>query len=574
MVELERIYVGGVDPPRLTVEEVLSRIASDVKDKVELQNISISSIYCHFNAISLQPGVSALDTIRKLYNNVKWKGCKIKVEAAKPHYLERLAKERAERSESPEADPDREPVLIPRHLKIRRGYGEESWKVDTKPCEVTDWSTFRKMRTRLIEKQIQSREKKNQTKKTSTWNRAVLFRFKDEAFSSRLKHPTSLDLPDPESDSDASDTNSSSSASSTTSSKGDKVQGHKKNGSYVWSDSSDTESDEEGNAAFKIESMTDGNDKESLENKLKEEQSFSSESDENKDEDASSVEPDKISADDVQTNLDILAQIFPDLEGKKPHSEVGNNDDDVNAKGASETRKGWTEMGQMVRFDPTQLSSEKFIVEASMSGSATEDEEVEMKDGDDDSVEESVSTEQEQEEFNTKTAEGDNDAVAGRIYEQEMLEQVFKGTREQESQEQASLLSDAPKQGGTFSFSFQLQESKEAVEKTIVRLPDTSEKEAPKSVLPESMPMEEEQKQPKQKRLRRGLVIPDKDLDSYVNFFYSQSDGSRIRNEGLRSYREDPQVQESWASQRRILTQDWRRKHKYAVAQKRKRFGR
>ncbi|GAX12041.1 hypothetical protein FisN_8Lh141 [Fistulifera solaris] len=574
MVEVERIYVGGVDPPRLTVEEVMHRIAADVKDKVELQDMCLSSTYCHFNAISLQSGVSALETIRKLYNNVKWKGCKLKVEAAKPHYLDRLAKERAERVVSAEEEETELPesVPIPRHLKIRRGYGEESWKVDTKPCEVSDWSMFRKMRTRLIEKQAKTREKKNRTLNSSAWNRAVLLRFKEAegAFSRPLSHPASLELSASDEESEVSDTESSSS-STNASSKENKVREIKSNGAYVWSDSSDDENDvdEKENQAIKIEKRIHESTKTHLESTSREEESVLS-----KDEihdDSSSVEEDheEISAEDVQSNLNILAQIFPDLEGKKPHSEVGQSET-ATPKGSSDTRKGWTEMGQMVRFDPTQLSSEKFIVEPSVSGSTTEDEEVEMKGGDD-SREEIVSSEEDESNVNFENKTGDD--MSEMIYEQEKLEQVFKANREQESREPESISTGVPVQQSAFSFSFQVQEPKPTVAETIVHLPvKSTEKKAPESILAE--PMQIENEEPIQKRFRRGVAFPDKDLDAYVNFFYSQGDGSRIRSQGIAAYREDPQVQADWESQRRILTLDWRRKHKYAVAQKRKRYGR
>jgi hypothetical protein len=573
MVEVERIYVGGVDPLRLTVEEVIHRIAADVKDKVEFQDMCLSSIYCHFNATSLLPGVSALETIRKLYHNVKWKGCKLKVEAAKPHYLDRLAKERAERLVSAEEKKTELPkaVPIPRHLKIRRGYGEESWKVDTKPCEVSDWSTFRKMRMRLIEKQAKAREKKNQTVNSSAWNRAVLLRFNEteDSFSRRLNHPALLDLLDSDKESEDSDSSSSSTNSSL---KENDVRGTKRNGAYVWSDSSgdENDADEKENEAIKIEKRINESTKAYLENSSSEEESVLSTNEIHEDTSSVEEEREKISIDDVQTNLNILAQIFPDMEGKKPHSEVGHSET-ATAKGSSDTRKGWTEMGHMVRFDPTQLSSEKFIVEPSVSGSATEDEEVEMKGGGD-SREETVSSEEEEATMNLENKTGDGDA-SGMIYEQDKLEQVFKATREQQSRESQSISSGAPAQQGTFSFSFQVQESKPAVAETIVHLPlKNTEKKAPESILAE--PMQIEHEEVKQKRLRRGLTFPDKDLDAYVNFFFSQGDGGRIRSQGVAAYRDDPQVQADWASQRRILTLDWRRKHKYAVAQKRKRFGR
>jgi len=165
--------------------------------------------------------VSGLEVIRKLYHNVTWKGCKLQVEAAKPHYLERLAMERAEplqqrttlaeedshKTEIPSAaatkDRTRQEPSLPRHLKIKRAYGQESWKVDTKPFHVKDWSELRRLKQKLnekLQKATQQSSEKNpnkngkkvtkekpvappvspSTRELTYLNRAVHIRFKND----------------------------------------------------------------------------------------------------------------------------------------------------------------------------------------------------------------------------------------------------------------------------------------------------------------------------------------------------------------------------------------------------------
>ena len=166
---LERVYVGRIDRSRLALTDVLDRIESALEASSSFrlvpETLHEGSTYCQFDIVRVetnkdptdeddQPNalvapVSGLEVIRKLYHNVTWKGCKLQVEAAKPHYLERLALERAERlqqqttcaeDDSHKTDRTRQEVGLPRHLKIKRAYGQESWKVDTKPFHVKDWN--------------------------------------------------------------------------------------------------------------------------------------------------------------------------------------------------------------------------------------------------------------------------------------------------------------------------------------------------------------------------------------------------------------------------------------------------
>ena len=103
-VSKERIYIGGLDPPRLSGNDILRRLKSLNQIEVE------SSVICnrkdtddnkpffHITAVSKHDSDSALSIIAKQYHNVKWKGCKLVVEAAKPHFLDRLEEERRKKA--------------------------------------------------------------------------------------------------------------------------------------------------------------------------------------------------------------------------------------------------------------------------------------------------------------------------------------------------------------------------------------------------------------------------------------------------------------------------------------------
>uniref|UniRef100_A0A7S3Q2F1 RRM domain-containing protein n=1 Tax=Chaetoceros debilis TaxID=122233 RepID=A0A7S3Q2F1_9STRA len=162
--ELQRIYVGGIQPPKLTIEIVQKRLESTLSDNVNFisfdKNKSDEDTQTFFFLTARSKDgkkQSALDIISKQYNNVKWKGSKIRVEKAKLHFLQRLEVEREEekirkqneeevrkafieaaRKEEEEKSTTKEPPKkIKRALRIRKQFGEEAYAVDTKPLVTT-----------------------------------------------------------------------------------------------------------------------------------------------------------------------------------------------------------------------------------------------------------------------------------------------------------------------------------------------------------------------------------------------------------------------------------------------------
>ena len=208
-MSVERIYIGGLDPPRLTPGDIIDRIRS--LPSIEIQSVVLNQDkpFVHLNATSKQgPGTSALAMIAKQYNNVKWKGCKLTVEAAKPDFLERLEEERRQRQQQQQQQEqhrqNQDLVLateldgndgsfktrhniesnLPRRLRIRKKYGDEAYHVDTKPIKVTEWSEF----VRAVGKVRKRREKHfdktanhaSSSQATSFMNRSVHLYFERE----------------------------------------------------------------------------------------------------------------------------------------------------------------------------------------------------------------------------------------------------------------------------------------------------------------------------------------------------------------------------------------------------------
>ncbi len=217
----QRIYVGGLDPSRgLTVELVASRLRA-VKD-VEITSIndvaikdqgdatcpSSKPIYNPKHRVIDEDGdlvdtrkffyiearstgatsTSALGLLAKQYHNTKWKGCSLRVEEAKPHFLKRLEQERDEREakaaaiaavlsadvkepetgedddsgEKEEAKPE---IKNKRRLRIRQRFGAEAFLVDTHPRQIQlgngsteGWNDFASLRKRMINKRESQRK--------------------------------------------------------------------------------------------------------------------------------------------------------------------------------------------------------------------------------------------------------------------------------------------------------------------------------------------------------------------------------------------------------------------------------
>eukprot|EP00986_Skeletonema_menzelii_P013395 scaffold7734_cov145-Skeletonema_menzelii.AAC.3 len=217
----QRIYIGGLDPQRgLTVDLVASRLRA-VKD-VEITSINDVAIKnrgdvtCPSDVPIYNPkhrvidedgdlvdtrkffyiearstgatSTSALALLAKQYHNTKWKGCSLRVEEAKPHFLKRLEQEREEREakakalaaslsaeiKEPQAkeeddnvdeDGAKNEIKNKRRLRIRQRFGAEAFLVDTHPRQLhlgngstEGWDDFASLRKRMINKRESQRK--------------------------------------------------------------------------------------------------------------------------------------------------------------------------------------------------------------------------------------------------------------------------------------------------------------------------------------------------------------------------------------------------------------------------------
>ncbi|KAG7345650.1 hypothetical protein IV203_033181 [Nitzschia inconspicua] len=267
----ERIYIGGLDPPRLTASDILQRLKS-MEEVVEIQSIDEHRLdekpYLHFQAICKDSDLRALDVIAKQYHNVKWKGCKLAVEAAKPHFLQRLEQERRQRvtgkNDPNFVEDDNHPVesaepssTLPRKLRVRKKYGQEAFHIDTKPWTVENWSDFSRARSKSL-KRIEKHGKREKAlkqdpkaKPQKLTCRAIHFRFSNHAdkqgsYNNGIHPDPKLEdtKDDIHSDLDSSttsssDENASISSSSTNAESEDQTPIYNKRNTYQWSSSDD-----------------------------------------------------------------------------------------------------------------------------------------------------------------------------------------------------------------------------------------------------------------------------------------------------------------------------------------------
>jgi len=176
----ERIYIGGIDPTRFSKDAggAVKVISSRLRSMKEIEVISIDdpltngtngsnmdngcflgtpgSKGTYFYAtvripssllsqMELAEGETATKTAKDIiaarYHNRLWKGCRLRIETAKPHFLERLAEERRDKSiQLPSAPSNgsesRKPTNLPRNLRVKRRHAEEAFRIDTKPIRV------------------------------------------------------------------------------------------------------------------------------------------------------------------------------------------------------------------------------------------------------------------------------------------------------------------------------------------------------------------------------------------------------------------------------------------------------
>jgi hypothetical protein len=134
---------------------------------------------------------SAFHVFYKTFNNVKWKGCRLTVQKAQPHFLDRLRQEIHERDalRQPPPPPPQPPLQPPpphddsgvvtttlppppprRRLRIRKKFGEEAYHVDTKPWSVDNWTMFRMARDKLT-KRVEKHQHDQRVRKSTTKRR-------------------------------------------------------------------------------------------------------------------------------------------------------------------------------------------------------------------------------------------------------------------------------------------------------------------------------------------------------------------------------------------------------------------
>jgi hypothetical protein len=290
-IDQQRIYLGGIDPARgLTTEEVLQRLRArlqqhhpssidTVAPKFQLQDLHVGTCYLQFSIQNTSPDdeeEDALATVKKWFHNVTWKGCKLRVEPARPHFLQRLKTEIEQRQQSeinsssmnnhitntelPVSESNSNPK---RYWKVKRGFGMPSLLVDTQPCRVKNWNDWFKMQKKHEQYQngiidssktigvTQSNKDDTTTnarKKASYYNRSIHIRLTtnhdDDDDAKEVEHGYESEEQNEIRSSNATVTSGSSSSTSSSPSDSDSDVPHSPpDGKYIWSD--DDDDDEE-----------------------------------------------------------------------------------------------------------------------------------------------------------------------------------------------------------------------------------------------------------------------------------------------------------------------------------------
>jgi hypothetical protein len=156
--KVHKIYIGGIEPPKLTVDTVEKRIKSTLGDRIEFVSIDHckaktnawgedSRKFFFLTARVRENGDTATTSdptglLAKEYHNVKWKGCTLKVEPAKLSFLDRLEVERQDAIEEKlkkeeqmrlweQAEltrmKEKKTPKVKRQLTIRKRHGEEKY---------------------------------------------------------------------------------------------------------------------------------------------------------------------------------------------------------------------------------------------------------------------------------------------------------------------------------------------------------------------------------------------------------------------------------------------------------------
>jgi hypothetical protein len=278
---------------------------------------------------------------------------------------------------------------------------------------------------------------------------------------------------------------------------------------------------------------------------------------------------------DVETNLRVLAQLFPGVDTKP--RKLGTTEKQA-------TQDGWGATGQMLRYDPAEPSAERFVMtekakaeaesppssessheeykaeaqEKTDSQSACEGPK-EDQDGGDDAANRLLSHD-----FGTQTG----DAEREDIYHQRKLEQVFREAREDQAPAEEESRNEK-----CFMFSFNLGADtgnglggSDGIDSRLdsgFDFPVNTGKEVNENV--EGRKSEHNVPEGSCRKRRRGPIFSDEELDKYVEDFFGYNNGDHILRD-LEGFRNDESLKEEWMKERAALTKDWKRKQKHALS--------
>jgi hypothetical protein len=620
-MSVDRIFIGGLDPPRLTGEDIVRRLKSldiEVLSVIDKKN----KPFLHLTATS-KGSESALEIISKTYNNVKWKGCKISVAEARPHFLERLVMERKELAEAAQqsemqqqepvtAPPDEEnhPTNnIPRRLKVRKKFGDAAYHVDTKPWSVDNWSSFSKasgkLRNRVKKYNLKTKEIKDPSvTMTPLMHRAAHIRFESSAAESRVvvHSQSSSDEESVDEKSSASDSDSDSSDEKPFVREPEddvvaaKPQVIEKDG-YQWSSdsSSDSSSDEssvhitrnrpfqdvttadEFAAGLGMDSDnddSDGDEPNQMEQNLSERKSH--------------FDMDN----DVSSNLNALAGLFPDMAYKSPAlvDDKPAGADGTLDKSATASKSIFGRGAMMPRYDPNDVSTKKYEVQDEVHATKealTQSEDEKSHDEDAHSnVEETDSDGEKEEIYNDQEPSKEE---ASPVYHQGKLENVFREARSAWEGQTNQPAQNDTESGGAFTFGFDL--GKPSVEAASNDNADGFTFKfdlPPESTINDSLKRRQDERNvsasedmdvdtpndaeaPVDEKRRRGIRFSMEELESHQTIFFAYNEGERIMKD-LQGFRSDGEVKEHWLKQRQTLTLDWKNKRKHAMSRIQKRM--
>jgi hypothetical protein len=708
----EKVYIGGLNPPRLSGRDILRRLKS--LHQIEIESSSIpcegndqdeddeeecdqdSKPYLHITAISKHESDSALSIIHKQYHNVRWKGCKLVVEVAKPHFLERLEEERRQRrsllkareaaaeteidsGQDKESNLSEDPSRIPRRLRVRKKHGDVAVHIDTKPWTVETWSRFNKARTKLKTREEKhmanalAENKQSNGKSVPSvaplMHRAVHIRFLDEdkpsasrngklpasgnddedrgmAVSSSESSSTSISSDsDNDSESESSsggsidenkeyewsdDESASQNSNENIKASEDKLERQLNDEKYAWSTDDESSENEQENHSYSALSREYQQTRKisaadefatGFESKDIKDFEFSDRSSEGENEDNDSDDL----VDDVATNMNILSSIFPEMANTKP-VDHGSEHSKLNTENGTQAKKSDSKPRQaiMPRFDPSAKSSRKYIVE---------DENTEENKGND-SIEdlpseknEDVDEMDENESGELDSTEAQNDTTTklpqeSSLYEQDKLENVFRDARHAWGADDARATASSPSTKNTtldsssdtktssfgfnfnlgdsensnsqqanessssnkaFSFSFNVPGQEDEKKTPVIDGDSTTEQKSSENLQTGALSSAKidskegddhsvgEKAADHVVERHRGLTLPDKDLQKYVDNFFSCNDGARIM-QYPEEFMNDEKDRAAWNAERQTLTLDWKRKRKYAMTRIQKRM--